>query len=76
MCCVCRTRKDKKSFIKVVKKDGKFFIDYLNKQNGRSAYICKNLECIKKCIKTKALNRSFSCNVDVCIYEELNNFEG
>ena len=73
MCCVCRTRNDKLNFIKVVKKDGKFFIDYLNKINGRSAYICKTKECIKKCAKTKALNRSFSCNVDAAVYEELNN---
>ena len=75
MCCVCRIRKDKNSFIKVVKKDGKFFVDYSNKQNGRSAYICKTAECIKKCIKTKALNRSFSCNVDIAVYEELNSIE-
>ena len=75
MCCVCRMRKNKEDLIKVVKSGGEIFIDYKNKQNGRSAYLCKNEECIKKCIKTKAINRSFSCDVDSKIYEELSNLK-
>jgi len=30
---------------------------------GRSAYVCRNNECINKAIKSKAFNRSFKQNI-------------
>lgn len=60
MCVVCRNMKDKHELIRVVKnKDGDVFIDNTFKANGRGAYVCKDAECIKKCIKTKMLNKAF-----------------
>lgn len=71
-CIVCRQKSDKSNFLKVVKsKDGQIKIQREEKLDGRGAYICKNLECIQKCIKTKALNRIFKCNVENDLYEEL-----
>ena len=76
---MCRTRKPVDELIRVAKEktDGgfRFFIDKCGNANGRGAHICKT--CIEKCIKTKALNRSFKCNVPQEIYEELlRNFKG
>ena len=39
--------------------------------NGRGAYICKDSECLKKAIKTKALNRAFKVEVSDEVYEKL-----
>lgn len=62
--------------IKVVKNaEGAFFIDLNYKKNGRSAYVCKSLACIEKCLKIKALNRSFSMEVPKEIYEELKKYD-
>ena len=39
--------------------------------NGRGAYICKDTECLKKAIKTKAFNRAFKVEVSDEVYEKL-----
>ena len=75
MCCVCREKKPKKQMLKVVKNpDGAIFLDLSYKQNGRSAYVCKSKTCIEKCLKGKALNRSFSMEVSKEVYEQLKSF--
>lgn len=72
MCIVCRNMKTKSELIRVVKnKDGEIFIDKTFKANGRGAYICANDECIKKCIKTKTLNKAFKCQIDEQTYDKL-----
>lgn len=71
-CIVCRSKGDKSNFIKVVKnKDGNIQIEKDKKLDGRGAYICKKEECIKKCIKTKALNRVFKTNVSENVYGDI-----
>lgn len=44
--------------MRIVKnKEGRIFLDPSGRANGRGAYICKDSECLKKAIKTNALNR-------------------
>lgn len=72
MCIACRSEVPKKQMIRIVKnKEGEIFIDRTGKAQGRGAYICDNLECIEKCIKQRALNRTFSMEIDKEIYEKL-----
>ena len=62
----------KKDLLRVVKSpEGKVFFDYSSKANGRGAYICKDSECLKKAIKSKALNRAFKMEVPDEVYEKL-----
>ena len=71
-CIACRTKGDKSCFIKVVfNKNGKIAIEDDKKLDGRGAYICKNDECIKKCIKQKSLSRAFKTAISQEFYEEL-----
>lgn len=42
-----------------------------NKSGGRSAYICKSEECLKKARKARRLERSFKGKVSNEIYEEI-----
>ena len=35
------------------------------------AYICKNIECLEKAIKSKKLERSLKTKIDLQIYESL-----
>ena len=39
--------------------------------NGRGAYICHSSECLKRAIKTKAIERSLGSSVSDSIYDEL-----
>lgn len=73
-CIGCNEIKLKKELIRIVKnKEGQIFIDRKGKANGRGAYICDNIECLQKAIKTKRLERTFETNIDAKLYEELKN---
>jgi len=45
------------------------------KADGRGVYVCRNSECISKCIKTKALNKALKRNLPDNIYAELSRVE-
>ena len=72
MCIVCRTRRDKQDFLRIVKQaDGKVIVDDGGKLPGRGAYICNNRECIEKAIKKRQLSRAFKGAVEDAVYESL-----
>ena len=72
MCTGCGEMKPKKELIRIVKsKDGEVSVDSTGKKPGRGAYICKNLECLEKAIKSKRLERNLAINIDDGIYERL-----
>lgn len=71
-CIGCGEQKSKFDLIRVVKtKENQVFIDRMGKLNGRGAYLCDDLNCLEKAIKTKALNRSFEMEIDDKTYENL-----
>ena len=71
-CIVCQDRDSKKELMRIVKnKEGEIFLDPSGRANGRGAYICKDTACLKKAIKTKALNRAFKVEVSDEVYEKL-----
>jgi predicted RNA-binding protein YlxR (DUF448 family) len=71
-CVGCGEQKPKKDLIRVVKnKEGDLCVDFTGKANGRGAYICPNLECLKKAQKRKALNRALECDISDEIFERL-----
>lgn len=75
MCISCRQMKNKKELLRIVKnKEGQIFVDATGKQNGRGAYICKDMECLSKLKKQKLLNKAFKCNIDESVYKTVEDF--
>lgn len=73
-CIGCNVQKNKKDLIRIViNKEGEISIDRTGKANGRGAYICDNIECFKKMIKSKKLEKSFERKISDDIYEALRN---
>lgn len=71
-CLGCNEAKPKNKLIRIVKQsDGKIFVDKTGKAEGRGAYICNNVECLGKAIKSKRLSRSFETEINNEIYESL-----
>lgn len=71
-CVGCGAQKTKKELIRVVKNnENQVFVDFRGKANGRGAYICPSLECLKKAQKRDALSRSLMIKIDQEIYERL-----
>lgn len=71
MCIACREMKPKDSLIRIVNSQDGIELDPSGKKNGRGAYICNNIDCIQKCIKTHALNRAYGTEVEQKTYDKL-----
>ena len=53
-CIGCKEKKEKRELIRIVKdKEGNITLDRTGRSNGRGAYICDNIQCLEKAIKTK-----------------------
>ena len=71
-CMGCNSKKDKKDLIRIVKnKDNQISIDKTGKKEGRGAYICDDIQCLEKVIKTKRLEKIFDMKISEEIYENL-----
>ena len=71
-CMGCRERKEKRQMIRVVRTpEGAVNLDFSGKMNGRGAYICPNPECLKKALRSKALDRSLVVTIPEDVYARL-----
>ena len=69
-CLGCREMKPKKELIRVVRppEGGAVFLDFKGKANGRGAYVCNDMACLKKAMKSHALERAFNTAIPEEIY--------
>ena len=71
-CMGCRERKAKRELIRVVRgTDGNVTLDFGGKAPGRGAYICPNAECLKKALRSKALDRSLEVTIPQEVIDRL-----
>ena len=71
-CMGCRERKPKRELIRVVRgTDGNVTLDFGGKAPGRGAYICPNAECLKKALRSKALDRSLEVTIPQEVIDRL-----
>ena len=71
-CVGCMTSFDKFALIKIVRTpDGNVIVDETGKMPGRSAYICKNKNCIVKAQKGGKLSRAIKCEIMPEVYSDI-----
>ena len=71
-CVGCREMKDKKSLIRVVRSaEGKVSLDFGGRAPGRGAYVCHNVDCLKKARKSRALERAFGTAIPPEVYDAM-----
>ena len=71
-CMGCRERREKRELIRVVRSpEGAVSLDFRGKAPGRGAYICPEMACLKKAIRSKALERSLETAIPEEIYARL-----
>ncbi len=71
-CMGCRERKNKRDMIRVVRTtEGTVSLDFGGKMNGRGAYVCPDMECLKKCRKSRALERCLEVSIPEEVYDRL-----
>ena len=72
MCVGCGEMKGKKEMMRVLKTpEGPIVLDMTGRKNGRGAYLCRNLDCLRKAEKNKGLERSFKMNIPDEVYRNL-----
>ena len=71
-CIGCQEMKSKKEMIRVIKTaEDEIMLDATGRKNGRGAYLCPSMECLKKAVKGKGLGRSFKMAIPKEVYETL-----
>ena len=71
-CVGCREMKEKRELIRVVKSpEGEISLDFKGKKPGRGAYVCPDLDCLKRARKARALERAFETAIPVEVYDAL-----
>jgi len=63
-CMGCNEKKPKPDLLRVVRApDGSVSLDFTGKKSGRGAYICRDVRCLQKAVKTRRLSRSLECEI-------------
>ena len=71
-CIGCGEMKSKKEMIRVIKTaEDQILLDATGRKNGRGAYLCPSMECFKKAVKGRGLERSFKMAIPREVYETL-----
>lgn len=71
-CIGCNEIKPKRELVRVVKtKEGEISLDLTGRKSGRGAYICRDIECLKKARKARRLEKSFGCKIEDEVYNSM-----
>lgn len=71
-CLGCQEQFPKKELLRIVRTvEGDILVDTTSKVNGRGAYICPKLDCLKVAEKKKALQRALEAEIPKDIMEKL-----
>ena len=69
-CVGCAEMKSKKELLRIIKTpEEEVVLDATGRKNGRGAYICASMECLKKAQKSKGLERSLKTAIPADIYQ-------
>ena len=71
-CVGCRELRNKKDLMRMLKTpDNNVIFDDTGRMNGRGAYICPSVECLKKARRTKAIERSLDISIPDEVYDAI-----
>ena len=79
-CLGCNEHKPKREMLRMVRSpEGEISLDFVGKKSGRGAYICKDLQCLKKARKSRRIDKNLECSIPEAVYdameEELASYE-
>ena len=71
-CLGCNEHKPKNELLRVVRgPEGDISLDFTGKKSGRGAYICRDVKCLKKAVKSHRIDRNLECSVPDEVYEKM-----
>lgn len=71
-CIGCGEMKSKKEMVRILKTEsGEIVLDATGRKNGRGAYLCPSMDCFRKAVKCRGIERSFKMAVPGEVYAAL-----
>ena len=71
-CRGCNEHKPKIELLRVVRSpEGDISLDFTGRKNGRGAYVCRKLACLKKARKSRRIERELGVEIPDEVYEAL-----
>ena len=71
-CLGCNEHKPKAELLRVVRDpNGEISLDFTGKKSGRGAYICRNVKCLKKAVKSHRIDKNLECSVPDEVYDRM-----
>ncbi len=71
-CLGCNEHKPKRELLRVVRNpQGEISLDFVGKQSGRGAYICKDIKCLRRARKSRRIDKSLDCTIPDAVYDAM-----
>ena len=71
-CTGCQEMKSKKEMLRILRTtEGEIVADISGRKNVRGAYVCRNMACFEKAVKSKGLERALKVHIPEETYESL-----
>jgi predicted RNA-binding protein YlxR (DUF448 family) len=71
-CMGCNEKKPKMQLVRVVRTpDNEVSLDLTGKVSGRGAYVCSNIKCLEKAIKSNRIERCLEIQIPDSVYDQM-----
>lgn len=71
-CIGCREMKPKNQMVRIIRTPmNEICLDKTGKLNGRGAYLCPDVECYRKAVRSKAIARALKVEIPEDIYKAI-----
>lgn len=71
-CTGCREMKPKNELVRVIRTpENEICLDKTGRKNGRGAYLCPDIDCFNKAVKSKGIERSLKTVIPEEVYKAI-----
>lgn len=71
-CMGCNEHKPKSELLRVVRSpEGEIFLDFTGKKNGRGAYLCHDVKCLRRVRKSKRIEHTLECAIPDAVWDAM-----
>ena len=68
----CNEHKSKPELLRVVRSpEGEISLDFTGKKNGRGAYLCKDVKCLRRVRKSKRIDHALDCTIPDGVWDTM-----
>ena len=71
-CMGCNEHKPKQELLRIVRSpEGEISLDFTGKKNGRGAYLCRDVKCLRRARKSRRIDRVLEIEIPDEVYDRM-----